>query len=211
MSEGELAAAFEGLANDAGQAGGDIAESIARFTDDTANIEDANVDRTLAADAKAARAATDIGKQADQDGGAPGNDSLPLSTDDQGGRDAADLLADEQQYSGALRQVNKPDLDADALANRIGGQSRVRFENDPKGREFDAVSDEYIGQAKPTDFQLNKNFRTQAKATFRAARATGRSVYYHFDGPPQLGVIEKLNQYAGEYGVRLIIDTQPFL
>jgi hypothetical protein len=72
MSEGELAAAFEGLANDAGQAGGDIAESIARFTDDTANIEDANVDRTLAADAKTARAADAIGKDPDPEPGRAG-------------------------------------------------------------------------------------------------------------------------------------------
>jgi hypothetical protein len=65
MSEGELAAVFKGLAEDAAQAGEDIAESIAKFTDDTANIEDANIARTLAVDADAARAANAIGKQAD--------------------------------------------------------------------------------------------------------------------------------------------------
>jgi hypothetical protein len=62
MSEGELAAVFKGLAEDAGEAGGEIAESIAKFTDETANIEDANVARTLAADADTARAAASVGK-----------------------------------------------------------------------------------------------------------------------------------------------------
>jgi hypothetical protein len=60
MAGGELAAAFEGLAGDAGQAGGDIANSIASFTEDTADIEDGNIARTLAADADAARAAASV-------------------------------------------------------------------------------------------------------------------------------------------------------
>jgi hypothetical protein len=42
-----------------------------------------------------------------------------------------------------LVKVNKPDPAADALAERLGGESRVKFENDPKGREIDAISDEY--------------------------------------------------------------------
>jgi Restriction endonuclease fold toxin 3 len=209
MSDGELAAVFKGLADDAGEAGGEITESIAKLTDDTATIEDDNVARTLAADADSARSANAIGKQADQAAEISENEAPQVSIDDQEGSSASAPSADKQ-YSGPLRQVNKPDQDADALANRIGGQPRVRFENDPQGREFDAVNDDYIGQAKPADFQLNKNFRTQARATFKAAQETGRSVYYHFDGPPRAGVIEKLNQYAREYGVRLTIDTQPF-
>jgi hypothetical protein len=72
MSEGELAAAFEGLAEDTAQAGGEIAESIAKFTDDTANIEDANVARTLAADADAARAAAAIAEGAGPESGLNG-------------------------------------------------------------------------------------------------------------------------------------------
>jgi len=72
MSEGELAAVFRGLAEDAGEAGEQIADSIARFTDDTADIEDANVARTLAADADTARAAASISKEASQDAGTVG-------------------------------------------------------------------------------------------------------------------------------------------
>jgi hypothetical protein len=87
---------------------------------------------------------------------------------------------------------------------------RAKLENDPKGREFDAVSDEYIGQSKPAGFQINKAFRAQARATFQAAWETGRSVYYHFEGPPLPGVIKKLEQYSAECHVRLVIDTDPF-
>lgn len=64
MAEGELGAVFKGLAEDAGQAAGDIAESMARFTETTADTEDGNVARTLAADAETAKSAATIGKGA---------------------------------------------------------------------------------------------------------------------------------------------------
>jgi hypothetical protein len=103
MSEGELAAAFEGLANDAGQAGGDIAESIARFTDDTANIEDANVDRTLAADAKAARAADAIDNRPEEDVSAQGRLLRDYSTDD-GSRGGPEL---DRTISNVRRVIDR--------------------------------------------------------------------------------------------------------
>lgn len=53
---GELAAVFRGLAQDTAQAGDDIGKSISRWMEDTADIEDENVARTLAADAENARA-----------------------------------------------------------------------------------------------------------------------------------------------------------
>ncbi|MER6688484.1 restriction endonuclease fold toxin [Streptomyces minutiscleroticus] len=49
---------------------------------------------------------------------------------------------------GGLGKVKKPDPSADALAQRLGGASRVKFGNDPAGREFGAVSDTYVAQAK---------------------------------------------------------------
>lgn len=114
------------------------------------------------------------------------------------------------RYDGGLAKVDNPDPDADKLAEKLGGQPTVKFKNDPSGREFDAVSDDYIAQAKPANFQVNKAFRSQARATFEAAQETGRKVYYHFQGPPQTGVVEKLHQYAEEYGVELVIDASPF-
>jgi hypothetical protein len=110
-------------------------------------------------------------------------------------------------YSGDLVKVNKPDPAADALAQRIGGESRVRFAND--GREFDTISDLYVAQSKPALQQVNKSVRDQMKATFEAAKETNRSVYYHFEGQPSQSVINKLNEYSNRYGVKVVIDTKP--
>ena len=52
---GELAAMFRSLADDTSEAAGSMAAAISRFTVTTADTEDANVARTLAADADAAR------------------------------------------------------------------------------------------------------------------------------------------------------------
>ncbi|MFC3438183.1 restriction endonuclease fold toxin, partial [Nocardia seriolae] len=123
---------------------------------------------------------------------------------------AVERTTNSGRYSGELKQVDKADPDADKLAERLGGRSRVSFSSDSKGREFDTISDEYVAQAKPADFQVNKAFRDQAKATFDAAQETGRKVYYHFDGPPQPGVINKLQEYSQRYNIPLVIDTEPF-
>lgn len=112
-------------------------------------------------------------------------------------------------YSGKLEKVNSPDVNADMLAERIGGESRVKFTNDPKAREFDAISNEYIAQAKPALSTLNKNVREQMKATFEAAKQTGKKVYYQFEGTPAQSVIDKLYEYSERYGIEVIIDTNP--
>jgi len=62
MGGGELEAVFRALAEDTDEAAGNIASAIARFTGTTAETEDANVARTLAADAENARAIAAIGK-----------------------------------------------------------------------------------------------------------------------------------------------------
>jgi hypothetical protein len=81
-----------------------------------------------------------------------------------------------------LRQWGKVSkADADALATELGGQSRVKFENDPTGREFDVVSNKYIAQTKRIG-QLGPKFRNRAKATFEAAKESGREVYFQFTG-----------------------------
>lgn len=80
--DGELAAVFRGLAEDSAQAGDDIGESIARFTEATADNEDANVARLLDTDSKLARTLDGIRATADDDesgvpsgGGGDGGDS----------------------------------------------------------------------------------------------------------------------------------------
>lgn len=112
-------------------------------------------------------------------------------------------------YSGGLVKVPKEDKAADMLAEKLSGESRVKFNNDPNGREFDTVSDQYIAQTKPPLNSLDKQFRKQAKATIEAAIETGRKAYFHFEGKPDDRVIRQLNEYADRYKVEIIIDTKP--
>jgi Restriction endonuclease fold toxin 3 len=84
----------------------------------------------------------------------------------------------------------------------------VRFANGPPN-EFDAVSCEYVAQAKPANFTLNQAFRNQAKVTFEVALQSGRTPYFQFDGQPGPGVLHTLNRYADRYGIEPVIDLTP--
>lgn len=95
------------------------------------------------------------------------------------------------RYSGVLEKVNKTDAAADALAERIGGKSRVKFSTDTTGREFDVVNDEYIAQAKPSLNAYGKSWRNQTKAT-------GRKAYFQFEGTPS-DTVKKIAEYADRY------------
>lgn len=109
---------------------------------------------------------------------------------------------------GELVRVNAKDQAAGSLAERIGGEASVRFVGGP-ANEFDAVSAQYVAQAKPANFTLNKAFRDQAKATFEVAAQSGRTPYFQFDGPPGPGVLRALGRYADRYGIEPVIDLTP--
>jgi hypothetical protein len=95
MAEGELGAVFKGLAEDVDQAGGQIADSMARISEQTADNEEANVANTLDTEAQNAKAFTDItdgaparapaaesstiGSKLADDGGWEGENGLHLS------------------------------------------------------------------------------------------------------------------------------------
>ena len=66
-----------------------------------------------------------------------------------------------------------------------------------------------MAQTKPALKQLNAAVRKQMKATFKAAKETNRTVYYHFEDQPATSVINKLNEYSNCYGVKVVIDTKP--
>jgi hypothetical protein len=109
---------------------------------------------------------------------------------------------------GELVSVNAKDRAADLLAERIDGEASVRFANGP-ANEFDALSAEYVAQAKPANFALNKAFRDQAKVTFEVALQSGRTPYFQFDGPPGPGVLRTLSRYADRYDIEPVIDLTP--
>ena len=92
---------------------------------------------------------------------------------------------------------------------KLGGVSSVKFPGKFKDREFDVLSDEFIGQTKPANFQMGSAFRNQAKGTFEAAVELGKKPYFHFDGPPSSSVINKLNEYGKRYGIEPVIDVNP--
>jgi Restriction endonuclease fold toxin 3 len=106
---------------------------------------------------------------------------------------------------GELVSVNAKDRAADLLADRIGGKASVRFANGPSN-EFDAVSHDYVAQAKPANFTLNQAFRDQAKVTFEVAVQSDRTPYFQFDGAPGPGVLRALSRYAERYGIEPVID-----
>ena len=75
MAGGEQAAIVRGLAEDAGQAAGDAAGAMAKLGENTADIAEGNLERTLGKDADLAQQFTDINPGADPvptTGGAPG-------------------------------------------------------------------------------------------------------------------------------------------
>ena len=109
---------------------------------------------------------------------------------------------------GELVRVNAKDRAAGLLAERIDGEASVRFANGP-ANEFDALSAEYVAQAKPANFTLNKAFRDQAKVTFEVALQSGRIPYFQFDGPPGPGVLQALSRYADRYGIEPMVDLTP--
>ncbi|HKZ53982.1 MAG TPA: restriction endonuclease fold toxin, partial [Anaerolineales bacterium] len=109
------------------------------------------------------------------------------------------------RWSGRLEKTNNIDPDADRLAADLAGESRVKFSSDPDGVEFDAVSDQYIGQVTERTVK-GSEFRDQAKITFEAAKATGRSVYYRFLKTPSLAIINKLHEYSARYVVEVVIE-----
>lgn len=136
-----------------------------------------------------------------------GGGKQPPSSDVQsspGGEDPEDVNGG----LGELVRVNAKDRAAGALAERIGGEASVRFAGGP-ANEFDAVSEQYVAQAKPANFTLNKAFRDQAKATFEVAAQSGRTPYFQFDGPPGPGVLLTVGRYANRYGIEPVIDLTP--
>ena len=93
-------------------------------------------------------------------------------------------------------KANMQDPAADALAKKLGGESSVIFPGKFKDKEFDILTDKFIGETKPANFKLGSSWRNQAKLNFEAAKELNLTPYFHFDGAPASGVINKINEYS---------------
>lgn len=99
------------------------------------------------------------------------------------------------------------DKDAQALADLLGGTAMVEVPNlQGKIKEFDVITDEYVGEAKPANFTRNKKYRVQVQAVFDLSDATNRTPYFAFDGPPDRDVLRVLEENAKAYNLEPIID-----
>lgn len=63
MAEGELGALFEGLAKDADEAAGKIAERLAGHTEKTAELAEKNLTAALEAEEQTTKAVSEVGKK----------------------------------------------------------------------------------------------------------------------------------------------------
>ena len=134
-----------------------------------------------------------------------------------GGDDGREEPAEEapnedtgKRFSGDPEPHPTEEYDAAAhkLADRIGGEPQQRFPSDPN-KEFDAISKDYVAESKGANFTGGKQWRNQAKLAFQAAQETGRTPYFHFNGPPGPKVYEALARYAERYMIEPIIDITP--
>lgn len=120
MAEGELAAVFDGLAGDADQAAGNIAESVAKVGEQTADNEDANLARTLDDEAQTAKSFTDI---TEGETGAPADaapaETTPAESSGDGGGDGG---------NGGGEPFQEPNAPA-GDGNGIGDNNSVPEEN----------------------------------------------------------------------------------
>jgi hypothetical protein len=125
MADGELGAVFKGLTEDADQAAGNISESVAKIGEQTADSEEANLGRTLDAEAQNATSFSDIA-----DDGAPAAIVSPAGDTDGG-------------FTGA-GHVSSSSPDAEAAYASI----RQSTEDVPKIAENTGIGEDVIGQVK---------------------------------------------------------------
>jgi len=121
-------------------------------------------------------------------------------------------------------RTNDRDVGAESFADRFGGTPNASIEGFGN-REFDMVSDQYVGQAfgpmkpgKSPAFEANgKNFlslsrRSQIRATLDAARTTGRSALFEFTGGnPDDYVVNWIQRNAERSGSKyeIIVRDRP--
>ena len=87
----------------------------------------------------------------------------------------------------------------------------LRASTGDQGTGIDAISDQYVAQTKVgVSEHLSQRTRNQMKATFEAAKVTGRQPYFHFEQEPSQVIVKRISDYEQRYGLKAIIDTKSF-
>lgn len=116
-----------------------------------------------------------------------------------------------QIVSGRLVDVPDPDpVLSQRLRDKFGSgtQTSKKYDTDPSGKEFDAITSQYFVEHKAlssTNPMSSKN-RAQMKFQMRSCKAAGKNNYLIFEGVRNDDWINKAIQYANEYGVNTKIE-----
>lgn len=210
---GEIAAAFRALAEDAAQAGESIGKSMGRWMEDTADIEEENVNRTLAADAENARALSAIrsnaghlpegGAGAGAAGGESGNISRTLSG--AGGPEAGTAFGGKTAGRRSLPPAVKKKLEEGREFNR---------ENWPRypHNEVDLASRKRVDSYRPNREIVERKFTQLANIKPETAKGYIDSMRYKYKPGQLIGDTPK-NQGEGIAGDELkgrhILEVPP--
>lgn len=126
------------------------------------------------------------------------------------------ISVDALDDPGSVVQVNSGGNDqkkAAALGRRIGGLPNSAFtkirNNEGSLREFDVISAAFVAQTK-VGYSIGSRMRGQARATFEAAIASGRTPYFHSETPFSDEVRARFSKYEKEYGIKAVLDDAPF-
>jgi hypothetical protein len=116
-----------------------------------------------------------------------------------------------QIVSGRLVSVPDPDP---ALSQRLrdnfgsGTQTSKKYDTDPSGKEFDAITSRYFVEHKSlsSTTTMSQSKRAQMKFQMRSCKAAGKDNYLIFEGVRNDDWINRAIQYANDYRVNTKIE-----
>jgi hypothetical protein len=131
MADGELAAVFKALAKDAAEAAGKITESVAKLSEQTADIEESNVAKLLDLDAKSAEDIASVGKSEAVSGSKYDPRYLSRQDEDFSAQTNPSGLRKSRYDPDEGMVPANPDGDATPTQHVLGGHNPAAKENSP--------------------------------------------------------------------------------
>ena len=101
------------------------------------------------------------------------------------------------------------------LKNRFGPKTQTskKFDSDPSGKEFDAITEDYIIEHKrlTSTNPMSQEKRSQMRHQMRSCKALGKTNYLIMEGVRNEDWIKRAIQYAHEYKVPTKIELNGVL